>query len=79
VSSDDTIGEGDDGSDQREDDEDGVSGAELDADAEGFVEDDVDASENAECNAKIPSEEACVPFTSSCEWPCACVMSPNCV
>ena len=54
VSSDDTIGEGDDGSDQREDDEDGVSGAELGADAEGFVEDDVDASENAERKANVP-------------------------
>jgi hypothetical protein len=54
VSSDDTIGEGDDGSDQREDDEDGVSGAELGADAEGFVEDDVDASKNAEFKANVP-------------------------
>ena len=71
VRSDDAIGEGDDGGDQREDDEDGVSGAELGADAEGFVEDDVDASENAESNAKKTSEDACVPFTSSHEWPCA--------
>ena len=50
----DAIGEGDDGGDQRENDEDGVSGAELGADAEGFVEDDVDASENAERKANVP-------------------------
>ncbi len=54
VRSDDAIGDGDDGGDQREDNEDGVSGAELGADAEGFVEDDVDASKNAERKANFP-------------------------
>ena len=75
VRSDDAIGEGGDGGDQREDDEDGVSGVELGADAEGFVEDDIDARKNAECNAKIPSEEACTPVTSSREWQCARVLA----
>ena len=54
VRGDDAMGEGNDGGDQREDDEHGVGDAELGAHAEGFVEDDVDASKNAEFKANVP-------------------------
>ena len=53
VRSDDAIDEGDGGDEDREDDEDGVSGADLGADAERFVEEDLDAGENAASTATI--------------------------
>ena len=53
--SDDAIDEGDGGDEDREDDEDGVRGADLGADAERFVEEDLDAGENAASTARIRS------------------------
>ncbi len=53
VRSDDAIDEGDGGDEDREDDEDGVRGADLGAHAERFVEEDLDAGENAASTASI--------------------------
>ena len=53
--SDDAIDEGDGGDEDREDDEDGVRHADLGADAERFVEEDLDAGENAASTATIRS------------------------
>jgi hypothetical protein len=50
---DDAIDEGDGGDEDREDDEDGVGGADLGAHAERFVEENLDAGENAASTATI--------------------------
>ena len=52
---DDAIDEGDGGDEDREDDEDGVRGADLGADAERVVEEDLGAGENAASRATILS------------------------
>ncbi len=52
---DDAIYEGDAGNEDREDDEDGVRGADLGADAERVVEEDLHAGENAASTATILS------------------------